>query len=71
MLELEISKDAENDLLDIWPYIAKDQPVNADRFIDKIHEKLIKLTEFPELGKQRPELTDQLRSFPVDLLSYV
>lgn len=51
MLELEISVDAENDLLDIWSYIAEDQPINADRFLDKLDEKALKLAEFPELGR--------------------
>ena len=66
MLELEISIDAENDLLDIWLYIAEDQPINADRFLDKLHQKALKLAEFPELGRERPELANHLKSFPVD-----
>lgn len=28
MLELEISSEAENDLLETWLYIAEDQPIN-------------------------------------------
>ena len=39
MLELEVSPEAENDLLEIWLYIAEDQPTNADHTytFDKIH----------------------------------
>lgn len=66
MLELEISAEAETDLLDIWLYIAEDQPINADRYLDKLQEKAQKLTEFPDLGRDRPELADGLKSFPVD-----
>jgi toxin ParE1/3/4 len=66
MLELEISSEAENDLLDTWLYIAEDQPVNADRYLDKLQEKVQKLAEFPDLGRDRPELAKGLRSFPVD-----
>ena len=35
MAELILSPQAEEDLDGIWLYIAKDHPVNADRFIDK------------------------------------
>ena len=66
MLELEISPEAENDLLDTWLYIAEDQPINADRYLDKLQEKAQKLAEFPDLGRDRPELAERLKSFPVD-----
>jgi toxin ParE1/3/4 len=66
MLELEISPEAENDLLDTWLYIAEDQPINADRYLDKLQEKAQKLAEFPDLGRDRPELAEGLKSFPVD-----
>lgn len=66
MLELEISTEAENDLLDTWLYIAEDQPINADRYLDKLQEKAQKLAVFPDLGRDRPELAEGLKSFPVD-----
>ncbi|GGX60428.1 type II toxin-antitoxin system RelE/ParE family toxin [Saccharospirillum salsuginis] len=65
MLELETSPEAENDLLDIWLYIADDQPINADRFLDKLLEKALKLAEFPELGRNREDLASGLKCFPV------
>jgi len=55
MPELIISPEAEADLLDIWLYIAEDSPVNADRFLDKLHNKALKLCEFSEIGIDRPE----------------
>lgn len=66
MLELEISLEAESDLLDTWLYIAEDQPINAYRYLDKLQEKAQKLAEFPELGRDRPELAEGLKSFPID-----
>ena len=39
MLELVISDDAEQDLIDIWKYIAEDSPVNAARFLRKLSVK--------------------------------
>ncbi len=66
MPELIISPEAESDLLEIWFYIAQDSPVNADRFLDKLEEKALKLCEFSEIGLDRPELAEGLQSFPVD-----
>lgn len=66
MLRLETSPEAEADLLDIWLYIANDQLINADRFLDRLQGKILKLTQFPDLGRDRPELAEGLKSFPVD-----
>lgn len=30
------SPEAEEDLIDIWLYIAEDSPVNSDRFLDRL-----------------------------------
>ena len=60
---------AEEDLLDIWLYIARDNPVAADRFLDTIEEKCAVLAGFPKMGKSRPELASGGRSFPIE--SYV
>ena len=66
MQELIISPEAETDLLEIWFYIAQDSPVNADRFLDKLEEKSLKLCEFSDIGLDRPELAEGLKSFPFD-----
>lgn len=63
MPELIIPDIVEQDLLDIWLYIADDSPQNADRFIDKLYEKAAKLSEFPGMGTLRPELAENLRCF--------
>ena len=34
--------------------------------MEKLNEKAKKLADFPDMGVSRPELADQLRSFPVD-----
>jgi toxin ParE1/3/4 len=66
MPSLITSPEAEQDLLDIWLYIAEDSPGNADRFMDRLEEKALKLAEFTEIGIDRPELAPDLKSFPVD-----
>ena len=60
------SPEAEEDLLELWLYIADDSPVNADRFLDRLNKKVQKLAESPGMGKDRPELALNLKSFPVD-----
>ncbi len=66
MPTVTISPEAENDLLEIWRYIAEDSPVNADRFVDRLYEKAQRLADFTEVGRDRPELAEGLQSFPVD-----
>lgn len=66
MPTLIISPEAEQDLLDIWLYIAEDNPTNADRFLDRLEANALKLVEFTEIGTDRPELAFGLKSFPVD-----
>jgi toxin ParE1/3/4 len=65
MLSLIKSPTSEEDLIDIWLYIAEDQPVNADRLLDRLNEAMIKLTEMPKMGVERSELIKGLRSYPV------
>lgn len=62
---LVISNVAKADLLDIWLYVADDSQQNADRLIDKLFSRCRMLGDNPELGRQRNELSDGLRSFPV------
>lgn len=64
-LELVISPKAESDLIDIWLFIAEDQPINADRFLDRLHEVAQSLAETPGMGVNRPAIAEGLKSFPV------
>jgi toxin ParE1/3/4 len=66
MLNIEASSEAESDLLSIWLHIAADQPLNADRFLDKLQAAIDRLAEFPLLGVERQELASGIRSFYVD-----
>lgn len=63
------SPEAEEDLIDLWLYIAEDSPLNADRFLDRLNEMAQKLAEAPGMGKDRPEIAPALKSFPLE--SYV
>ena len=65
MLTLIKSPPSEEELIDIWSYIAEDQPLNADRFLNRLHDSMLRLAETPKMGVERPELIKGLRSYPV------
>ena len=55
----------ENDLVDIWLYIAADTPDAADRLLEKIDRKRFLLAANPLLGRARPDIAPELRFLPV------
>jgi toxin ParE1/3/4 len=56
---------AQEDLIEIWEYIADDNINRADAFIDIVDGKLRTLAAQPMMGRARDELMAGLRSFPV------
>ena len=54
-----------DDLFDIWAFIAADNPGAADRQLDRIGDVLLTLADNPLMARARPELGEDLRSFPV------
>ena len=56
---------AEEDLIDLWLYIAQDNPSAADRLLDEIEEKFSLLADHPQLGPARPDIAEECRYFPV------
>ena len=55
---------AEIDVLDIWDHIADDNPAAADRWVERLDTALKRLATQPLMGRARPELAPELRSFP-------
>lgn len=62
-LRVDKLPEARLDLIEIWNYISEDNPDAADRVLNGIQEALNRLAEYPELGRARPELRKNLRSF--------
>jgi toxin ParE1/3/4 len=50
--------EAIADLDGIWDYIARDNPVAADRMLDELGEQFILLSDSPEIGELQPKLAD-------------
>lgn len=69
MTAVRWSKLAQNDLDEIWFYVAQDSRNAADALVDQIVETARPLTLFPHIGAARPELGQALRALPVG--SYV
>jgi toxin ParE1/3/4 len=61
-----ITREVETDLDDIWNDVARDSRREADRLIDSITERFAILATQPFMGRARPELGQNLRSFPVE-----
>jgi toxin ParE1/3/4 len=59
------SAAAEDDLIDIWRYIARDNPTAADSVLNKIDEACGHLADYPDMGPVRPDLALELRYFVV------
>ncbi|MES0032050.1 MULTISPECIES: type II toxin-antitoxin system RelE/ParE family toxin [unclassified Mesorhizobium] len=59
------SPAAEDDLIDIWFGIARDNPLAADRFLDAIAERIVQLGTFPESGPKRPDIAAEVRALTI------
>lgn len=58
--------DAEDDLDEIWEYIAEDNIDSADRVIADIYKAVEALADIPGMGYRRDDLADEmLRIWPV------
>lgn len=52
------------DILDVWDHIADDDMAAADRWVDALDTAFHRLATQPMMGRARPELGGDLRSFP-------
>ncbi|MGH6839464.1 MAG: type II toxin-antitoxin system RelE/ParE family toxin [Methylocella sp.] len=64
MPRILIRPRAENDLAEIWDFIAEDSQARADSFLDRLDQNFHGLAGAPHLGRARGELSPKLRSFP-------
>jgi toxin ParE1/3/4 len=53
--------EAEEDLIGIWLYIAKDSPRAADRLLERIDQVCERLAANPGIGAARPDLAPDFR----------
>jgi toxin ParE1/3/4 len=65
MNSYRLSKEAEQDLEDLWVYLAERDDIAADRQVAKLLDRFPMLAQFPSMGISRDDLLAGLRSFPV------
>ena len=65
MNRFKISRQADRDLEDMWVYLAQNDSLAADLLLAKVLDKFPMLAQFPEMGRSRKELAEELRSFPI------
>ena len=65
MNNYKFSRKAEQDLEDIWVYIAQQNQLAADKQIAQILNRLPMLAQFPDMGKTRNDLLQGIKSFPI------
>lgn len=69
MIQLRIAHRAQEDLLDIWLYVARDSLAAADKLLKRLEASFGRLLGNPQFGRRRPELGNEIRSLAV--ASYV
>src|SRR5688572_2079708 len=61
-----LAPEAEADLDELWFYIASNGSVDAaDRFVDALTTRFFLLATYTRAGRQRDDLSQGLRMFPV------
>jgi plasmid stabilization system protein ParE len=56
MSRIRITPLAEQDLVEIWYFIAQDDPVAADRLLDLLEEQYELLADNPHMGPAQPDM---------------
>lgn len=56
--------EAERDLIEIYLHISRDNSSAAEKLVRNINAKCETLARNPAIGRARPELRPDLRSFP-------
>ena len=59
------SRLSREDYLEIWLYVARDNPAAADRLIQQFDHNLAALARAPKIGRSEEEYSQGLRSLPV------
>ncbi len=66
-MRYRLSELAENDLREIWQYVAADTSADrADQLLEAIGQRFEVLAEQPRMGRRRPEFGPDVRSFVVE-----
>jgi len=59
------SNQAKLDLIQIWLFVAQDNPSAADKLLMGMNDQILRLAHTPRIGRNRNEVRRGLRSFSV------
>ncbi len=62
---IKVAAAAEEDLKEIWAYVAENNPEAANRLIKEITRRFAILRDHPHMGREQGKLLVNLRSFAV------
>jgi toxin ParE1/3/4 len=62
---VKVAAAAEEDLKEIWAYVAQHNPEAASKLIKEITSRFIILSNYPQMGREQYTLLVNLRSFAV------
>ena len=63
--QVKVLEPAQQDLEDIWRYVAQYDAGAATKLFGEINKKFVTLSTHPHMGRRRDRLLLGLRSFPV------
>ena len=58
-----LTPQARADLVNIWNYIAEDNPEQADRVLERLFDAFARLAQTPGMGHHREDLADARHRF--------
>ena len=61
MIPVRFTPVSLNDLLEIGQRIARNNPHRAETFVSELESACLKLSEFPNIGKSRPDIGEGVR----------
>ena len=64
-MTFRLRPEAEEDILGIALYIARDKPLAARRWMDRVQRACRNLGDMPDTGVARPHVRPRLRTFAV------
>ena len=64
MPRVDLTNVAQDDLKEIWAYVADESELQANRLLGRFWEKFTYLAKYSSLDRPRPELATDCRSFP-------
>lgn len=74
MVDYRLTQQADQDLRDIWVYIAHDNIAAADKLLGALFDAFSRLSDYPHMGQKRKNLTSEpFHFFPVGsyLIAYL